>query len=185
MSTRRGRLRGVSLIELIVFIVIIMVGLMGILGVMNQVSARSADPLIRKQALAIAESLLEEVELMPFTYCDPNDPSAVSATTTADCTLSQDVTTGPVPASETRTSTTDPFDNVTDYAGYTINEVTDPAGNVYAGYSASVAVARAGSALTLPENDAAVRITVTVTGPDNTPVVLDGYRTRYTPNAIP
>ena len=60
---------GISLIELIMFIVIISVALTGILLVMNQVTRHSADPLIHKQALAIAESLLEEVELMPFTYC--------------------------------------------------------------------------------------------------------------------
>lgn len=55
--------RGISLIELIMFIVIIGVSLVGILLVMNQVTANSADPLIRKQALAIAESMLEEIKL--------------------------------------------------------------------------------------------------------------------------
>lgn len=55
--------RGISLIELIMFIVIIGVALAGILLVMNQVTNRSADPLIRKQALAIAESMLEEIRL--------------------------------------------------------------------------------------------------------------------------
>ena len=72
--------RGISLIELIMFIVIISVALTGILLVMNTSPRSSADPLIHKQALAIAESLLEEVELMPFTYCDPDDVNAASAT---------------------------------------------------------------------------------------------------------
>lgn len=57
------RQRGVTLIELIVFIVIISTALAGILLVMNQVTVRSADPLVHKQALAIAESMLEEVQL--------------------------------------------------------------------------------------------------------------------------
>jgi len=55
--------RGISLIELIMFIVIVSVALAGILLVMNQVVGRSADPLIRKQAMAVAESMLEEIRL--------------------------------------------------------------------------------------------------------------------------
>src|SRR5512135_509307 len=57
------RQRGISLIELIMFIVIISTALAGILLVMNQVTKSSADPLVRKQALAIAESMLEEIQL--------------------------------------------------------------------------------------------------------------------------
>lgn len=65
MSNKSSSLlqRGISLIELIMFIVIISVALAGILLVMNQVMSRSADPLVRKQALAIAESMLEEIQL--------------------------------------------------------------------------------------------------------------------------
>ena len=65
MSTKPSFMpqRGISLIELIMFIVIISVSLVGILLVMNKVTAHSADPLIRKQALAIAESMLEEIKL--------------------------------------------------------------------------------------------------------------------------
>ena len=53
--------RGVTLIELIIFIIIISVGLVGILGVMNQTVRHSADPVVRKQAMAMAEAVLEEV----------------------------------------------------------------------------------------------------------------------------
>ena len=80
MCTRHKQ-RGISLVELIMFIVIVSVALAGILLVMNVVTRSSADPLIHKQSLAIAESLLEEVELMPFTFCDPDDPDAALATT--------------------------------------------------------------------------------------------------------
>lgn len=55
--------RGISLIELIMFIVIISIAVAGILLVMNKVTGHSADTLVRKQALAVAESLLEEIEL--------------------------------------------------------------------------------------------------------------------------
>ena len=41
------------------FIVIVGIGLAGILGVINLTTRASADPLIQKQALAIAEAYLE------------------------------------------------------------------------------------------------------------------------------
>jgi len=59
----RGAQAGISLIELVMFIVIVSVGVVGILSVMNVTTKSSADPMIRKQALAIAESVLEEIEL--------------------------------------------------------------------------------------------------------------------------
>lgn len=58
--------RGISLIELIMFIVIVSVSLAGILLVMNLVTRYSADPIIRKQALAVGESMLEEIKLQPL-----------------------------------------------------------------------------------------------------------------------
>ena len=59
--------QGISLIELIMFIVIVSVALAGIMLVMNTTTRYSADPLLHKQALTIAESLLEEIELKGFT----------------------------------------------------------------------------------------------------------------------
>ncbi|KAF0206420.1 MAG: hypothetical protein FD173_110 [Gallionellaceae bacterium] len=185
--------RGVSLIELIIFIVIISTALIGIISVMNLTSAHSADPLIRKQALAIAESLLEEVELMPFTFCDPDDANAASAVSDTGCIgTNQDNAggvLGPIPVTESRgvVGTADPFDNVADYAGgvagYTINPATDIAGNAYPGYSVKVTMLRVGAAFLggAVSAGAALRITVTVTGPGNTSVELDGYRTRFSP----
>ena len=79
----RQRQRGVNFIELIIFILIISIAIVAILGVINNTAKRSADPQLRKQALAIAESLLEEIELAKFTYCVPADPQAPFATTTA------------------------------------------------------------------------------------------------------
>ncbi len=204
---------GISLIELIMFIVIMSIALAGILTVMNRVTGHSADTLIRKQALAIAESLLEEVELMPFTYCDPDDPTAASATSPAviagGCTvrveaLGRDLVFVPQPGDETRYSPTSPFDNVNDYDGCGINTaanpgcdaagnsgITDITGNVIltaaSGYSAAITVAELGIPVVgaaIPGTEA-LRIRVTVSGPDNTSVVLDGYRTRYSPRSVP
>jgi MSHA pilin protein MshD len=56
-----SRQRGFTLIELIIFIVIVGVALAGILTVMNQVVSRSADPMLTKQAVALADSVMEEV----------------------------------------------------------------------------------------------------------------------------
>ena len=77
---------GISLVELIVFIVIVGIAAAGVVGALNMATRASTDPMIQKQALAIAEALLEEVQLQPFTYCDPDDPNAASALSAAGCT---------------------------------------------------------------------------------------------------
>src|SRR5881392_3057931 len=74
---------GISLIELIVFIVIVGIAVAGVVGALSMATRASADPMIQKQALAIAEALLEEVQLQPFTYCDPDDPQAATAQSAA------------------------------------------------------------------------------------------------------
>ena len=196
MSARRRVAEGgLTLIELIMFIVIMSVGLAGILGVFNNIIRTSADPVIRKQALSIAESLLWEIEQQPFTYCDPNDPNAATATTTAGCTGgavgSQDQNGGvlgpinsPAATAETRYSTTTPFDNVSDYAGFTMSSgISDISGTPFpalAAYQADVTITRVGTTFSL-SNDAALRITVRVRrGSEDVSVV--GYRFRYAPN---
>ena len=58
MLARRA-VRGFTLVELIFFLVVLALGLTGILAVSTGAVANSADPQARKQALAIAESLVE------------------------------------------------------------------------------------------------------------------------------
>jgi MSHA pilin protein MshD len=171
---------GLTLIELVMFIVIVSVGIAGILAVLNLTVHRSADPIAPKQALSIAEALMEEVELAPFTYCDPDDANAATATSAGGCTTQPEVL-GPE-AGDAR-----PFDNVSDYNGFTMAGISDlSTGTPVAGLEAySAAVTVAPTALgSVPAGDA-VLIQVTVTGPGNTQVVLEGYRTRYAPNAVP
>jgi MSHA pilin protein MshD len=108
MTQRLSLQRGLTIIELVMFIVITGVAAAGIIGVLNIGSRSSADPLLRKQAMMIAEALMEEVQLAHFTYCDPADATAATAKSTADCT--NPVKIGTRPAGVGR-----PYGNVADY----------------------------------------------------------------------
>ena len=175
------RSRGITLVEVILFIVIVSVAAAGILIVFGNAARSSAEPMIRKQALAIAEALLEEVRLMPFTYCDPDDPKVATASSPADCTTPE---ASAPEAGEARTAALAPFDNVNDYAGFAMaGGIVDITGAPIAGldaYSASIAVTPL-SFGGIPQTDV-LRVTVTVTGPAGITLTLDGLRTRHAPN---
>ncbi len=180
--TRRPR--GLTLIELLLFVVVVGIALSAMLRVFVTATQASADPMIRRQQLAIAESMLREVQLMPFTWCDPDDANAATAASTAGC-ASLIESSGPE-AGESRYGPTLYFDNVNDYAGFTMSGIKDLANaqvTGLAGYSLSVVVASAAlDTVTLASGDAA-KITVTVTGPDGSTLALQGWRSRYAPNA--
>jgi MSHA pilin protein MshD len=194
MCTRHKQY-GTSLVELIMFIVIVSVSLAGILLVMNVTTKGSADPLIHKQALAIAESMLEEVELMPFTYCDPDDANASTATFAGigagGCaTMVENIGTE---NDVSRYSATFPYDNVSDYNGFNmlagaLVDITNSAVGP-SGYGVIVNVTNNGmpaaGASPAIANTEALLIKVTVTGPDLVPVVMEGIRTRYAPRTGP
>lgn len=191
--------KGLTLVELIVSVVIVSAAVAGVLTVLNLSTQASAGPLIEKQALSIAEALLEEVQLMPFTYCDPDDPQAETATSAtvgaSGClvrveAIGADTLFAPYQtANETRLSTVSPFDNVNDYHNFSMSGIVDLDGSAIAGlgaYTASVTVAQ--QALNGPPNipgAESLLVTVTVTGPGNVNVRLDGYRVRYAPNLLP
>jgi MSHA pilin protein MshD len=192
---------GLSLIELLMFIVIVSVGVAGIVTVFNVTTQKSADPQIRRQMLAIAESLLEEVELKPFTYCDPDDVNAATATRAVVgvgptfCNSSAQSNNLTQPVGETRVNATNAFDNVADYGGTTgtttINPIVDIAGNPIGGltgYSAQVSIAaQAFGGIAAADADGAPQcllITVTVTN-GGTSLSLSGYRLRYAPRSLP
>lgn len=180
-STRH--LRGLSLIELVIFIAVVSAALAGVLAVFIQSTGTSADPMLRRQSLAIAESLLEEVSLMPLTFCDGDDANVTTATSTAGCASGADAM---GPESGENRFTTPQFDNVNDYAGYSMSSIVDITNTAVAGlsgYSASVAVSAAAlNTMTAASGDV-LRISVTVTDPRGGTLTLDGYRTRYAPNA--
>lgn len=195
ISRRPAGAKGFTLIELIMFIVIVSIGLIGILSVFNIVVRNSADPMVHKRMLSIAEALMEEVSAQAFTYCDPTDANATTASSTTGCaTTVQGL--GPT-SGQTRTSSTDPFNNVADYSGLaSMSPVTDILGNNQTDttYSATIAIndsdglGAGGLAITPNDSTAAnlnaLRITVTVTHGSES-LTLEGYRTRHSPNLVP
>lgn len=149
---------GLTLVELVMFMIIVGVGLTGILLVLNVAVKSSADPMIQKNLLSIAEGLIEEVAAQPFTYCDPGDATWSTATSAqigaGKCTsIVQGV--GPGTTGQVRISTTARFNNVTDYHGASghgggstglgdaTNPILDVGGNatsIPVGYTASISI---------------------------------------------
>lgn len=166
-----ARHAGVTLVELIVFIVIVGIAVAGILMVMTTTTQRSADPMIRQQAILIAESYLEEILHKRF-----RDASPSLATTIC-----------PAPEIAGRAA----YDNVCDYHNLNDNAgAVDQLGNAVTGltaYNVSVTVTGTvgdGTALNNINNTSALRVLrvdVEVTHDDlpDFQVRLTGYRTNY------
>lgn len=149
--------QGISLIELIMFIVIVSVALAGLLLVMNVTGKGSVDPLFHKQALAIAESLLEEIELQHF----PKPDGGFAGPYT--------------PANRSQ------FDSIMDYNGFATSGVYQVDGTTAVpgleNYNVSVAVASA--VLGNIDVASAAQITVTVTEPGGQAIDAVGYRAKF------
>lgn len=191
----RSRERGLTLAEVVIFIVVVGIAIVGVVVLFNQLTKQSADPGVRKQALAIAQSLMEEIQLQPFTFCDPDDSAvytAQPATYNTDCATVEGIGhegEGRYPSAANR------FDNVSDYDGFsmsgaTIKDITETAIPGMTGYSVIVQVSATnadfpnggGGATPIDAGDALL-IAVTVTGPIGVTVTLHGYRLRYAPNS--
>ena len=135
MCTTRPRQRGFTLVELIIFIVVVGAGVAGILSVMNQVVRNSADPMLTKQAAALADSVLEEV--LQKAYADP-DGTNVGETGRTD------------------------WDNVDDFSGATQASFALPAS--LAGYTLTVTVSDGTAALGAAARRVVVTVTVPAGG---------------------
>ena len=135
MCMTRPRQRGFTLIELIIFIVVVGAGVAGILSVMDQVVRGSADPMLTKQAAALADSVLEEV--LQKAYADP-DGTNVGETGRTD------------------------WDNVDDFNGATQAAFGLPPG--LAGYTLTVAVSDGTAALGVAARRVVVTVTIAARG---------------------
>ena len=142
--------RGITLVELIVAMVIIAAAVAGVVGAFSITSRASADPVITKQMAAIAEGMMEEILLKPYS---------------AD---------GPTTGRDAYNEVSD-FNGYT-----TTNGITNVKGDAVAGlenYNVTVTVQQANPSLTdIPATDA-LRITVVVSHPNGT-FRLTGWRTR-------
>jgi MSHA pilin protein MshD len=144
---------GVTLVELIVAMIVISIAVGGVLVVLNYTTSHSADPVLRHQAVAIAEAYMEEITLKSFTDPDGSE------------------------AGETRAT----FDDVDDYHGLDDSGAIDQTGNPVAGlgnYRVEVDVTAenygpAGSQV------AGLKIEVKVTDPAGEDFTLTGYRASY------
>jgi MSHA pilin protein MshD len=199
MSTdlRHRQQRGLTLVELVIFIVIIGIAVAGVLSVMTYTGRNSADPQLRKQALAIAEGLLEEVQAARFTYCDPLDAVAETANSPGACSTTQEKV-GP------ESGNSRPYDNVNDYVSAfgvfqnafnnAAGKLVDVAGNpmlTTGAYDATLMLTATdglndiASDIT-PDNLKVLRISVNVSyNSGRESVMLEAYRTRYAPNFLP
>lgn len=177
LPTRRAG-RGITLVELIVFILIVSVALAGVLSVFNAAVRGSSTPQARKQVLAIAEALLQEVVQKSYQNDAAGDNAATPA---AGCTKTTTPSCRTMPEFSAALAAADRpnYNDVDDYNGFAQTGVTQPDGTTaipgLSGYAYSVTV----SAATLGTPAAtAKKIVVQVTGAGET-VSLTGYRTDH------
>lgn len=174
MSIKSARHQhGLTMIELVIFIVIISVAVVGVLGVISLNTGRSADPVRQKQALAIAEGLMNEIRSAGTARCDITDTDSYGVPD-AVCTVPDN------PGRESAAGR--PYDNVNDYIvqwGQPVNYATDAAGDLFpAGYAATVTVSQPAAFAAVPAaHTLLIRVEVNYGGP--TSVVLETVRTRY------
>lgn len=159
MSSRRSF--GFTLIEMLIAIVIISVGLAGVLMAFNVAVKSSADPLVHKQMLSVAEEMMEEVLLKPFAANGTAPTNSLSG-----C--------GGAPARRAD------FDDVADYHNYQTTGICDIDGATVAGletYSVQVTV-DAAATLGAIGGGSVMKVTVVVShGADS--ITLVGWRTNY------
>lgn len=143
------RARGVTLVELVISMVVAGIIIGGIWSVWATLSKRSANPMVARQTLAIAQSLIREIELQPL----PGTAVAASAPGRIG------------------------YASIMDYNGLTLNGIQDAEGHVIPGlegYTATISVAP--TALGgIPQNQG-WWIQVTVTGPDGLAQSLGSWR---------
>jgi MSHA pilin protein MshD len=172
------RARGATLIELVATITITAIALVTLIALTSTSTQRSADPMIREQALAVAQAYLEEITRKGF--CDPDVAADCVAACTgagacgnAACTVSEGGSRGQ-------------YDDVCDYNNLPDNRVRDQTGTLISPlvqYNVSVQVIDDNAAVLngLTGNAGQVlRIDVDVSHPAlQDTVQLSGFRTNF------
>jgi len=147
--------RGFTFVELVVATVIFAIAVTGIFSAIIIAIGHSSDPLITHQAVAIAESYLQEILVKNFPNSNPC-PSSPGANRTV-------------------------YANVCDYNG--LSQVpTDQTNTPLAGlgnYNVVVNVDSTGTIGTLVAGTEAVRIDIIVTNPAFPGITISAYRTNY------
>ncbi len=141
------------MIELVVAITIVSLAAVAVLGAMGSITARTANAMVRHQAVAIGEAYLEEILAKPVT--NPN-PSLI----------------------ETTRGT---WDYIDQYNLLSDTGAHDQYGNpitALSNYNVKVVVSQS-SALTGITASNARRVDITVTDPTGVQVYLSGYRANY------
>jgi MSHA pilin protein MshD len=146
------------MVEMLMAMIIVSVGVVALLIPITSITRNSADPLVTKQMIAIAEGMLEEIELKPF--ATPTG-GFVGAATCANRPQ---------------------FDAIPDYNNFTtagagICDINGVPIAVLSSYNLSVATVLTAEGAIPAAN--AYLISVTVTGPNGTSVTLSGFRTSY------
>lgn len=165
MWNKRARPAGVTLVELIVALVIIAVAVVGLTAALTRSNRVSADPLLQQQKIAIAEGLMGEILLKPFT---------------------------PPPVDNSTPGVRNSFDDVGDFDKYGLDlpthttpivGIADVDGNPVPGlgaYSVVVALDRTTPLTNIPGGNV-IKITITVRRTGDNPedaFVLTGWRTK-------
>jgi MSHA pilin protein MshD len=198
--TERRAARGFTLIDVLLVIVLLGIVAVALTSAAGRLAGQSAQTVRTREALAVAQGLLEEIRHMPFTYCDPNDARAAVATGAfvggTGCQTTVDAM-GFEPG-ESRYVAANRYDGVSDYQNFTMpgpgcagglcdinGTLINGAGSSLGGCSARVTLA-AQALAAIPALDAngrpqVLRIVVTVTCPAIGAVIAEGIRVRHAP----
>ncbi len=160
--------KGITLVELVMAIAIVSVAVAALMNAYSQSVNASADPMIQRQMLAIAEAMMEEIRSYP--YLDSVDVAGGMTPlplASVRCTSGQNVC---------------GFDPANTGKDYTVGDLSGSFGSGFGAYSINVRVLRSSSDLDTDPSirDITQKITVTVshTAMPND-IVLVGYRTCF------
>jgi len=123
MSTRHN-LRGFTLIELIVTVVITSIVMAGVMLGVNLITQHSADTLVRKQALSLAESQLESIESQTFISYPSYTYVPVPSGYTVNVTITSPTVYSNIPSADAAlisVAVLDPTGQTTTLTGYRMN----------------------------------------------------------------